>query len=489
MSIKEELVNVLGEKNIIDDSKELVNYGGGRNFDLHIDPCFIAKPKDAGQVKKIIELANKTKTPIVPVSSGWPHVKGGSAPNIPEAIMVDLSEMKNIININRQQRMVVVEPGVTYGQLDKALAKEGLELPFPLKPRASKSVVASVLETEPRMNPMNQWSYVDPLRCVEVIWGDGNHMFTGEAAGGPMDLEKQWQSEKWQVNGYGPWMLDFYRVLTGAQGCMGVVTWTALKCQVRKQIHEMYFVKDDSLQEITAFVYKAIRLRFPDELFILNNMQLACILGKNKVEIDFWKGILPKWIALVGVAGRELLPEKRVEVRSKDLADIAQSCGLELLPSLPKLNGKTVIKEIETPSEDYWKDIFKGASQDIFFLTTLDRVDDFICKMYEVANEFGYPANDIGIYIQPQHMGSSYHCEFTLPYDPSSSKERELVKKVYTKASVEMSKLDAYYSRPYEMWAGLQLNKDAQSYSVLKKMKQIFDPNGIMNPGKISLQI
>jgi FAD/FMN-containing dehydrogenase len=107
--------------------------------------------------------------------------------------------------------------------------------------------------------------------------------------------------------------------------------------------------------------------------------------------------------------------------------------------------------------------------------------------MYEVANELGYPVNDIGVYIQPLHMGSSYHCEFTLPYDPNSMKERELAKKVYEKASVEMLKLDAYYYRPYGLWADLQLNKDAQSYTVLKKIKSIFDPNGIMNPGKISL--
>lgn len=487
MSIKEELVNVVGDNRVINDPKELVKYGGERNFDLHINPCFIVKPQNTEQVKQIIDLANKTKTPLVPVSSGGPHIKGGSAPSAPETVMVDLSEMNKILNINRQHRMVVVEPGVTYGVLEKALAAEGLELAFPLKPRENKSVLASVLEIEPRMNAMHQWAYIDPLRCVEVVWGDGNRMFTGEAAGGPMDLEKQWGAEKWQVSGGGPWMFDFYRVLTGAQGSMGIVTWAALKCQVKKQINNMFFVKDDSLQKITEFVYKAIRFRFPDELFILNNMQLAAILGKNESEINSWKAILPKWTALVGVAGRELLPEKRVAVRSKDLADIAQNCGLELLSSISKLSGEAAKKEIATPSQGNWKDTYKGASQDIFFLTTLDRAECFVNKMYEVANEYSYPVSDIGIYIQPQHMGSSYHVEFTLPYDPGSSKERDLVKKVYTKASIELAKLDAYYSRPYEMWASLQLNKDAQSYTALKKMKQIFDPNGIMNPGKISL--
>ena len=461
--------------------------GGGRNFELHINPCLIVRPQNVEQVEKIIDLANKTATPIVPVSSGGTHIKGGSAPSVPEAVVVDLSDMKKIISINRQHRMTIVEPGVTYGEMETALAAEGLEMSCPLKPRADKSVLASILETEPRMVPVHQWSYVDPLRCVEVVWGDGKRMYTGEAAGGSLDLQKQWEAEKWQVSGGGPWMFDFYRVLTGAQGSMGIVTWAALKCQVKKQIHKMFFVKGDSLEKITEFVYKALRFRFSDELFILNNIQFASMLGKNEAEIERWKAMLPKWTAFAGVAGRELLPEKRVAVRTKDLGDIAQNCGLELLSSVSKLNGDTAIKEIYTPSGVYWKDTCKGASQDIFFLTTLDRAECFIKKMYEVANELSYPVNDIGVYIQPQHMGTSYHCEFTLPYDPDSRKERELVKKVYTKASIELSKLDAYYSRPYEMWAKLQLNKDAQSYTALKKIKNIFDPNGIMNPGKISL--
>ncbi len=487
MSMKEELVSVVGISHVSDDPKELAQYGGDRNFDFHVRPGLVVKPQNAEQVKKIVELANQAKTPLVPVSSGGPHVKGGSAPSVPEAIMVDLSGMKKILSINRQQRMAVVEPGVTYSELQAALAKEDLEINFPLKPRANKSVGASVLETEPRLNPMHQWAFIDPLRCVEVTWGDGNQMYTGEAAGGPKDLEKQWSAEKWQVSGTGPWMLDFYRVLAGAQGSMGIVTWAAVRCNVKKRVDRMYFVKSDSLQRITDFVYKAMKFRFPDELFLLNNAQLAYLLGKNDSEIEGWKAILPKWAALVGVSGREVVPELRAETRSKDLADFAQSCGLELLTGVSKLSEEAIKKELSMPSDGNWKDTYKGSSQDIFFVTQLEKAEVFIQKMNEVATELGYPVNEIGIYIQPLHMGSSYHLEFTLPYDPGSVKEKELAKKVYEKASVEMLKLDAYYYRPYGIWADLQLNKDAQSRMVLKKMKDIFDPNGIMNPGKISL--
>jgi FAD/FMN-containing dehydrogenase len=47
--------------------------------------------------------------------------------------------------------------------------------------------------------------------------------------------------------------------------------------------------------------------------------------------------------------------------------------------------------------------------------------------------------------------------------------------------------MGAYYSRPYGDWARLQINKDAVSADTLKKLKGIFDPNNILNPGKLNL--
>lgn len=51
-----------------------------------------------------------------------------------------------------------------------------------------------------------------------------------------------------------------------------------------------------------------------------------------------------------------------------------------------------------------------------------------------------------------------------------------------------MSKLGGFYARPYDIWANIQLNKDAHGYSVLKKMKNIYDPNNILNTGKLTLR-
>ena len=485
---KNELTKIVGSSNVFDDHAILENYSKDSSLSSPMKPRLLVKVDNVNQVQQVVRWANKTYTPLIPVSSGPPHYKGDTVASVPEAVIIDLSGMKRIISINTLHRICIVEPGVTYGELQKALAEEGLMLSTSMAPRATKSVVTSILEAEPRLNGMCQWDFFDPLRCVEVVWGDGNRMFTGEAAQGPLDLEKQWASEKWQVAGTGPFSTDFFRMLTMAQGTMGIVTWAALKCEILPTIHKMFFVPAESQEQLNEFIRKVVRLRFSDELMVMNGAYLASLLGETADEVKQLKMELPKWVALAGVLGRQMLAQERFESQQLDIADIAQQFGLKMTPSLPGINGEKVLNKLINPSgEKYWKETAKGAFEDIFFLTKLDETNLFIDMAYRLAEKEGYPANDMGIYIQPKHRGSCYHLEFNLPYNPDCAKSTEKTKNLFQKASEQLCAMGAYFSRPYGIWSRLQLNKDAQTTMFLKDLKGIFDPNNVMNPGKLAV--
>ena len=189
---------------------------------------------------------------------------------------------------------------------------------------------------------------------------------------------------------------------------------------------------------------------------------------------------------LVGIAGRDTLPEEKVAYQEKDISEMAQKDGLQLLPAVPGASGDEVLQAILDPSpEPYWKLRYRGGCQDIFFLTTLEKTPEFVKAMYSVAETFGYPASEIGIYIQPVHQGASCHCEFDIAFNRNNPGEVSRIKELYTKASEELLQKGAYYSRPYGIWADMAFNRDAQTTSALKKVKHIFDPNNIMNPGKL----
>ena len=189
---------------------------------------------------------------------------------------------------------------------------------------------------------------------------------------------------------------------------------------------------------------------------------------------------------LVGIAGRERLAEKRVTFQEEDLKEMASRFNLPFLESLPAVSAGQALGAILGPSpEPFWKTACKGACQEIFFLNTLESAPQFADVMLSLASSHGYPPGDIAAYIQPVHQGASCHIEFDLPFDRQDPKEAARVKRFYAEASRALAEKGAYYSRPYGMWTELAFNRDAASARVIEKIKGIFDPNNVMNPGKL----
>jgi FAD/FMN-containing dehydrogenase len=75
--------------------------------------------------------------------------------------------------------------------------------------------------------------------------------------------------------------------------------------------------------------------------------------------------------------------------------------------------------------------------------------------------------------------------EFTIPYDPADKNDRALAERLFAAASETLIAQGAYFSRPYGPWADLVYSRDATATRVLRTVKQIVDPNHVMNPGKL----
>jgi hypothetical protein len=484
--IKDRLAKIFGEESVIDTPEILDTYKSDCSFVPQIKPWYLVKPTGVSQIQECIQWANESGTPLVPVSSGAPRFYGDTVPGATRAVIVDLSGMKRILRIDRRNRMVVIEPGVTYQQLNDACAKEGLRVTLPLLPKANKSVVASLLERQPTLIPKYQYSLTEPLRTCGVVFGNGDVIYTGDAGNSSLNLEEQWKSGLVQVDPKGPNATDFMKIVTGSQGTMGIVFWASVKCEVLPSIHKLVIIPAKRLENLADFSYAIQRQRMGDEVLIVNNAQLAYMLGKDKKQIGAFKKEFPAWAMLIGISGRALLPKEKVNVMEQDIVSYAQQHGLKVLPGISSVSGKKILDTILNPSpERYWKCRYKGACADIFFMTTLDKTPQFILTMNSAAREFEYQPSDVGIYLQPLHQGASCHCEFTLPYNPGDSQETGEIRELFAQASRSLSLQGAYFSRPYGIWADLMYRKDADSKITLTKIKKLFDPNGIMNPGKL----
>lgn len=484
MPEKEELAAIVGDANVSDEPEAIEAYSRDESFVRRMKPQFVARPENVDEVQEIVKWANSTGTPLIPVSSGPPHFRGDTVPSL-GGVVVDLSRMKRIIRINRRNRVAMVEPGVTFAELQLELKKEGMRLPMPLCPRSSKSVIGSCLEREPTIIPKYQWDISDPLLCTEVVFGTGDLFRTGEAAG-PGSLEDQWASGQAQTNAMGPFQVDFFRLIQGSQGTMGILTWATVKCELLPQMQKTFLVASQRLEDLLDFTYKLLWARLGDELLVLNNFNLATLLAKNPDEIKSLRETLPPWVLIVCVAGYERLPQERVDYQEKDVMDTAQRFGVTPVTAIDGVQGSDILEALSTVSaEPYWKLRNKGGCHDIFFLTTLGQTPEFTACMDQMAAEAGHPGIDIGVYLQPQIQGRVCHCEFNLSYDPANPKELEKVRKLFFDASKALMGIGGFFSRPYGPWAEMAYRRDGQSAMALRKVKGIFDPNNVMNPGKL----
>lgn len=472
-------IKVLEPENIVSDPDVLAGYSKDISFAAPSKPLLAVYPGNKDEVQKIVRLANETRTPIIPVSSGTPRFHGDTVPSR-GGVIVDFSRMKRIMNVDPINRCAMVEAGVTYGELIPELKKHGLRLNIPLLPRVSKSVVTSRLELEPNLIPKYQYDFTDPLMTLEVVYGTGEDLRTGSASGpGPLETLK---ADK--VNPWGPGMIDYFRFLTAAQGTMGLVTWAMTKAEVLPSIQKLFFIPVDDIGKLTAPMAGFLKKRVVDECLALNSVSLAAILAEDWPE-DFseLKTNLPPWTVMACVAGYERRPEERIGIMEKYLADICRDLGLKPQTTLQGAEGKesAILELLSGPweKEPYWKLRYKGACNDIFFLTTLSQASRFIDLTKEVAARYIYPIDDIGCYVQPMVQGRGCCLEFNFLSGESSGM------KMFLELSETLIKSGAYFNRPYGPWAEMVYRRYAEGVTILKKLKDVFDPNNILNPGKL----
>jgi FAD/FMN-containing dehydrogenase len=482
---KDELLRIVGSDSVLDDTQSLEEYSRDESFIKPSIPLYIVKPKSADEIQQLVKWANQALVPLVPISSAGPHFRGDSVPSTTGTVIVDLSGMKKILRIDRKNRVVMVEPGVTFAELRPELDKNGLRLNMPLLPRCGKSVVGSVLEREPVTMPKYHWDMVDPLACTEIIFGSGDMYRTGVAAG-PGTIEKQWQSGGAQKSPAEP-LVDWCRVIQGAQGTMGIVTWATIRCETLPDLKEPFIAGSSSLPGLLELVHWLIRLRLADECLILNNINLAHILSRQRPgEYKNLSDSLPPWVLFFCISGYEYYPEERVAYQIEEMMDISKRTGMEPVKTLRGILASELLGIFQKPSEEpYWKMRGNGSCYDIFFLATYDRLPQLIKTMDEVAGEHGYPLSDMGIYLQPVVQGTSYHCEFNLFFNSANQKEVSKLKNVSAQAVRTLMNKGAFFSRPYNTWVDEAYRRDAQTPVALKKIKGIVDPNNIMNPGKL----
>ncbi len=484
MKAKSDLKKMLGSRYVIDDPEILDKYAHDNSYVASRKPSLLVQPKNANEIMKIVKLAGEKQFKLVPVSSGPPRFRGDTIPAVDNAVIVDMSRMNEVMWVNRRNRVALVEPGVTFDQLEKYLEEAGMRCMFPLLPRSNKSIVGAFMEREPFTIPKYAWDLGDPIASSELILGDGYCMRTGGGAGPGKTLEAQRQVGGAQKFPLSPLSMDVRRIAQGSQGSYAICTWLSLRCELLPEHEKVFFAGSEDIEKLIEASYRFMYLRLMDEKYILNSLNFACLLEKDPSKIAELQKNLPSWILVTSIGGYGELPAEQFEYKTADAHEEAKELGIQLVDEIGGIKEEDYRKKVlrKTSEKPYWKTRLKGDCREIFFITSLSQTPEFINVARETAISNGFDPSQIGVYLQMVLQGSACHCEFDLYTGPDEAPSME---GFYNELSKKIFEMGGYYSRPYGMWADLVYPHSETFVKYARGLKEIFDPHNVMNPGKL----
>ncbi len=483
MDAKSKLSGVVGAENFSDDPVRVQAYATDFSYYPAGAPNYVAKPSTSEQIAEVVKVCNEHNIPIVPCSSKV-HFFGATIPK-EGGLVLDMSRMDRILEIDPENRRVRFEAGVTWDKLTTELRKKGFRVIMPLTPPAERSVLTDFLERE---EPTNQvYDYGEPLQAMEVVWPTGEIFRMGSAS----------------VNGYpdspskggnpsGPG-LDFYRFFQCAQGTMGVVTWTNLKIESIPKRDKILFAPFEDLNYAMDFLHRILPRRIGQEVLLLNNVDLAAIVAEQwPGDFDKLKATLPPWTLILVISGLLRRPEEKLAYEEAFLAQVIKDefnmvrLG-ESLPGFPGLRNKLlpILRNPWPAGVPHWKNQVKGGCQSLFFHTRPGKAQQLIFKVAEIASQYGYAGSDMGIYIQPIEHNRACRPEINFFYNSEDDAEKAHIRALYKEAAETLLKEGAVFTRPYGDLAPIVYERAASYATHLKRLKKIFDPNNIMNPSNL----
>jgi len=496
----DKLADIVGLNNVSADHELLHTYSRDQSFVLPGKPDCVVYPNDAGQVQEIISTANRNKTPIIPRSSTI-SVHGASIP-VQGGIIVDLKRMNRILSIDKRNWQVAVEPGVSFTQLQAELGRDGFRVAVPFLCPPSASVLSTYLERNPVVTAADFTYGNELIISYNVVMPTGENFTVGHPA-----LDKTAASSP---DGPG---LNFYKLFQAAQGTLGIVTSMTIRILPLPSRHEALFIPCIQTQEALDAIWKIQRSELGLECFALNNFNLSMLLTSETpaeierlqssnyigfrgakpwsqdqlIEFNKVKGMLPKWTVITCLAGWDRLAEEKIEYQKQDIQEAISELGCNPQTTLGDFTElpEVVSEEVLLPYKMQKRFGYKGSCHGLAFYAEADRLPEYEAAIYMTASKYDYSGHEIGGYILPIERGRSIYCEFEVHCNLDDPKDKEKVCLLFDEASEILITKGAFFDRPYGKWSPMVYAKAKQYSKYLKKIKKQFDPNNIMNPGKL----
>ncbi|MBN2332590.1 MAG: FAD-binding protein [Deltaproteobacteria bacterium] len=453
MTLKQQLITSgLTDGQILDSPEALLCYGYDATRQCG-QPQLAVFPETTAQVAAVMKIADRESIPVFPRGAGS-GMSGGSVP-VSKGMVLSLTSMKNIIEIDLDNLMAVVEPGVITLELQEAVMRHGLMYPPDPASLAFSTIGGNVAENAGGPRAVKYGVTGNYVRGLEVVLPNGDIINTGNKC-------------VKSVSGY-----DLTHLFVGSEGTLGVITRILLQLVPAPAATETLLLAFAEMETAAQTITEMVRNRIiPSTTEFLDHHSIAAIRDALPFSLPTEARTLllvevdgdPDTVSREAAAIRQLVASRCVLVlTATDKADreLLWQARRSLSPAIAKIAPHKINEDIAVP---------RSAIPAV-----LNRIEAISRATALPIVCFGH-AGDGNIHVNVMLDKNNPH---------QTAHGEQAVREIFA-ATIELGgTLSGEHGIGNTKSAFFPLEWSPETIAVMQRVKKAFDPHNILNPGKI----
>jgi glycolate oxidase len=451
--IIKEITGIVGEDNVFVSLEERMCYSYDGTPDTFV-PDLVARPGSTEEIRAIVKLANSHKFPIIPRGAGT-GLSGGSLP-VEQGLVLDLTRMNRILEVDEENLVAVVEPGVVTFTIQQEAERLGLFYPPDPASLKTSTIGGNVAECAGGPRAFKYGVTRDYVIGLEVVTPQGDLIRTGG---------KTVKS----VTGY-----DLTRLYTGSEGTLGIITKIYLRLIPKPQsIRTMMAVferLEDAARTVTLIIKRGI---IPVTLELMDDQAIRCVENYLHLGLPLDAGA----ILIIEVDGAPELIDGQVG----QMDDLCREGGArEVRAATNEQERNEIWAARRAVSAAVVQIKPTKISEDIS--VPRSQIPNMARKLKEIAARY-----DLNLVIFGHAGDGNLHPNILC--DQKDAEEMERVARAVDElfqAAIDLGgTLSGEHGIGVMKAPYLKLETGEAGYQAMLAIKQALDPNNILNPGKI----
>ena len=456
--ILEQIKLIVGAEYVFTDQESFEKYGSDETEKLHYSPAVVVKPRKAEEISALMHLANKHLIPVTPRGAGT-GLTGGALPHL-GGLVIAMERFNQILEIDERNLQVTTEPGVITEVLQNAVREKGLFYPPDPASKGSCFIGGNISENSGGPKAVKYGVVKDYVLNLEIVLPTGEIIWTGS------NVLKN-------ATGY-----NLTQLIVGSEGTLGIVTKIVLRLIPHPKFDLLMLAPFDSLEkasEAVSAIFRAGITPSAMELMEIESIRLASKLC-DSTAITITDNLAAHLIIEVDGNDKDVL--------MKDMEAIA-----EVLTNFEV--GELYFADDAQQKTELWKIRRKANEASVAAGYTIEEdtvvpraeLPKLIKGVKALAAENGFKVVSYG------HAGDgNLHIRINHPLYKKSF-ENKVIQDILYKIFELVKSLGGTISGEHGIGliqkSFMPVMFDPITMELMKGIKKVFDPNYILNPGKI----